>query len=171
MKTIPTVKFDTSRLTAAVLAEVESAVRELPEVTRDNFDGVYDLTVRACALGGDMSLLGRGLMEMGLRGMSWKRASQVSRELWFRAKDLMDRERQTKLGITRARWRYANAPCMIDPGNPSAADLRRDASHKAADGKVYVIADGLLIDGKRCFPGRESGCKCSSSSIFPGVLE
>ena len=169
MKTMPTVKFDASRLTAEVLADVESAVRGLPEVTRDNFDGVYDLTVRACARGGDMSLLSRGLMEMDLPGMSWQRASQVSMELWFRAKDLLDRKRQAELGITRAHWRYANAPCMIDPRNPSAADLRRDAAHKAADGKAYVIADGRLIDGKRCWPGRESGCKCSGSSIFPSA--
>jgi uncharacterized protein with gpF-like domain len=171
MKRIPTVKFDASRLTATVLAEVELAVRELPEVTRDKFDDVYDLTVRACARGGDMYLLSTGLMEMGLRGMSRERASQVSRELWFRAKDLMDRERQAKLGVTRARWRYVNAPCMIDPGNPSAADSRRNAAHKAADGKVYVIADGLLIDGKRSWPGREPGCKCSSRPIIPGDFE
>ncbi len=168
---MPTVKFDTSRLTATVLAEVESAVRELPEVTRENFGDVYDLTVRACARGGDMALLSGGLMEMDLRGMSWKRASQISRELWFRAKELMDRERQAELGITHARWRYANAPCMVDPANPSDSDLKRDAAHKAADGKVYVIADGLLIDGRLSWPGREPGCRCSSRSIFPGVSE
>jgi len=32
MRKVPTVRFDTSRLTAAVLADLEQAVRELPEV-------------------------------------------------------------------------------------------------------------------------------------------
>lgn len=37
MERIPTVKFDTSRLTQTVLVDLERNIRELPEVTEHHF--------------------------------------------------------------------------------------------------------------------------------------
>jgi hypothetical protein len=78
----------------------------------------------------------------------------------------IDRERQSALGITHAIWLYANAPCMKDPFHPTAADVKRDAAHREANGKKYRIDKGLLVDGKRTWPGKEEECKCISRSVI-----
>lgn len=162
MKRIPTVKFDTSRLTRAVLADLERNIRDLPEVAEQNFDDVYDVALRSIAAGGDLYMLSTGLVAMNIDGMTSQRAAQISKQLWFRAKEIMDREQQAELGITEAQWMYSHAPCMIDPRKPTSSDLLQDAAHKAANGKIYRIADGMLMNGRRTWPGREYGCKCSS---------
>ena len=78
-------------------------------------------------------------------------------------------ERQSSLGITHAIWMYANAPCMKDPwcDCPTAADIRQDSAHRAANGKKYEIAKGLFVDGKWTWPGVEEGCKCCSRPVLP----
>jgi hypothetical protein len=161
-------KSDTEHLTAAVLADLEQNVRELPEIDEQNFDAFYDLAVRSLVRVGDMYSFSIAIMNLNIAGMTGPRASRIAMDITFRAKEMIDRERQAALGITKAKWRYGNAPCMLDAGNPTPADIKRNARHKAANGKRYVIAEGLMIDGKPSWPGRESGCKCSSGPIIPG---
>lgn len=169
MKGIPTVKFDTSRLTKTVLADLESNIRELPEIEGPHFQEIYDLALRSFRVGGDLHTLSTGIMAMNIDGITRPRAAQISMHLWFRAQELMDREQRAKIGITRARWIYSNAPCIPNPKAPAPNDLSRDAAHRAANGKIYVITDGMLLNGKRTWPGRELGCKCTSRSIIPGL--
>lgn len=169
MSKVPTIKFDTERLTQTVLADLERNIRELPEVSDENFEAFYDLSVRAVATGGDLNFLCNGITELGIAGMTGQRAAQISTFLWRKAQGMMDRERKAEIGITRGVWTYSNAPCMANPGRPTPVDIRRDASHKAANGRVYVIAEGLLIDGKRTWPGDERYCRCASMSIIPGL--
>jgi hypothetical protein len=152
-----------------VLADLERAVLELPETTPDNFEKIYDIALRSIASGGDLYLFSTSLMSTGIGGMTGQRAAEISTQLWFRAKEMMDRERHADLGITRARWAYSNAPCMVNPAKPAPADRRRDAAHKDANGKVYVITEGLMLEGKRTWPGRERGCRCIGRSLIPGL--
>jgi hypothetical protein len=165
---MPTVKFDTKWVTRTVLAALERDVRNLPEVTEANFEAFYVLAKRGVATGGDLHFFSTGISGLNIPGMTGQRAAQIATILWRRAHGRMDRERAADLGIARARWSYANAPCMADPHNPTPEDRRRDATHKAANGKVYVIAKGLRVDGNYTWPGDEFGCKCSSRSIIPG---
>ena len=162
---------DTEHLTAAVLADVEEYIRELPEINEQNFDAFYDMAVRTLVRVDDMYSLSIAIMDLKIEGVTAHRASQIAKDISFRAKEMMQRERRADLGITEATWRYANAPCMDDPGNPTPAGVKRNAKHKAANGKRYVIAKGLMIDGKPSWPGREPGCKCSSSPIIPGFRD
>lgn len=80
----------------------------------------------------------------------------------------MDREQAAIIGITRARWMYANAPCMLDPKTPTPEDLRLDTAHRSADGKEYAVKEGLLLNGKHTWPGYEYGCKCTHMPLIPG---
>jgi hypothetical protein len=171
MKQIPTVKFDTSRLSYTVLADLEKAIRDLPEVNEQNFDDFYDLALRSLAAGGDLHKLSTGIAAMNIDGMTSQRSAQISNHLWFRAREMMQRDQADKLGIDRARWMYCNAPCMANPKAPTTEDLRRDSAHKAADGRIYVIAEGLVVDGKRTWPGHEDGCRCMSRTLVPGFEE
>jgi hypothetical protein len=81
----------------------------------------------------------------------------------------MDRDRQKSLGIKYAIWMYSGAPCQVNPKKPSAKDIRQDAAHRAADGKPFEVAKGMLLNGRLTMPGREEGCKCSSRPIIPGL--
>jgi hypothetical protein len=127
MSNSPTVAFDTSRLTETVLADVESNSRELPEIDEWNFDVFYDLVVRTFAAGRDLHGLSTGILAMNIDGMTARRAASISTQLWSPVRELMDRERQVELGISRVRWMYSHAPCMVDPRAPTPDDLRQDA--------------------------------------------
>ncbi|MDY6948408.1 MAG: hypothetical protein SXG53_22135 [Pseudomonadota bacterium] len=168
MPDIPTVKFDTSYLTQGVLEALERDIRELPETNDRNFDEIYDIAVRAIATGGDLHSLS---VELAVRSgvtMTSQRAAKVSTLLWLRTRNRIDQIRATELGLTHAIWMYSNAPCMEDPKAPSEKDLRRDAAHKAADGKHYRITEGLRVGGRRIWPGDEDGCRCVSRTVVPG---
>jgi len=125
--------------------------------------------LRAMATGGNLDFFSRGIEDLQIAGMTGQRAAQISMALWFKAKGKMDREQQAQIGITHARWVYSNAPCMPNPKKPTAADLRINGAHKAVNGTLYLIAEGLLIEGKRTWPGDEWYCKCSSRSEVPGL--
>ena len=52
--------------------------------------------------------------------------------------------------------------------SPSAKDIERDRLHKLANGKVYSIKAGLLIEGVKLRPRAEAGCKCVTRPIVKG---
>jgi len=112
-------------------------------------------------------MLSTALIEIA--GMSRDRAADIARSLHNKATEQINRERQSSLGIAHAIWMYANAPCMKDPwcDCPTAADIRQDSAHRAADGKRYDLSKGLLVDGKWTRPGVEKGCKCVSRAGLP----
>jgi hypothetical protein len=83
---------------------------------------------------------------------------------------MMQIEQQLMHGITEAKWIYSGAPCY-SARKPSEADTRRDIYHRAANGKRYTLAMGLLINGHLTHPGAEVGCKCTFISIIPGFKD
>ena len=65
--------------------------------------------------------------------------------------------RQLDLGIEKAAWRHSGAPCK--------ASL--DETHRSLDGKIYLLTEGLLVDGRYVWPGIEEGCRCTSTPVLP----
>ena len=100
--------------------------------------------------------------------MTKQRASEISIRLNNKATALINRNQQVSIGIKYAIWVYSGAPCQVNPKKPSAKDIRQDAAHKAADGKRYEVAKGMLLNGELTMPGQEEGCKCISRPIIPG---
>jgi hypothetical protein len=90
---------------------------------------------------------------MQIEGVRKERAAEIARSLHNKATAIINRERQASLGITHAIWMYPNAPCMIDPRHPVAADVQQDSAHRLANGKKYEIDKGLFVDGKWTWPG------------------
>jgi hypothetical protein len=76
----------------------------------------------------------------------------------------MNSQRQESIGVKQALWLYSGAPCEIDPKKPTG----QDAAHRAANGRLFDVSKGMLLNGKWTLPGAEPGCRCASKSIIPG---
>jgi len=162
-RTIPTVSFNASHVTNAVKADIRRNILLL-EIHSEYADRVYDAAVRSVSAGRDLSLLYNTLIRLNISGMTKRRAEEIARLLNNRATALMDRQRQESLGITQAVWLYSGAPCEIDPKKATG----QDAAHRAANGQSFDVRKGLLLNGKRTWPGVDPGCRCASKSIIHG---
>jgi hypothetical protein len=169
MKAMPTIKFDPSVLTKSVKTDLLRNVELLAEMEKKHIKQVYELALRSLVGRRDFYSFCNEMMEMHIDGMTRSKATEIGTSLANKAGAVIERERRASLGITHAKWLYANAPCMRDPNHPSAAEVQRDAAHCAANGKRYEISKGLFVDGKWTWPGVDEGCKCVSRSIIPGL--
>ena len=164
MTHIPTVKFDDSRVTEAVKADIRKNISLLGDIDQIHFERVYDAALRSISAGRDLHLLYKTLLEMNINGLTKRRAEDIARQLNNAATAFMDKERQGSLGIKQAQWLYSGAPCEVNPKKPTG----QDAAHRAANGKIFEISRGMFLNGKWTWPGVEPGCKCVSKSIIPG---
>lgn len=162
---IPGVKFDQSRVTAAVKSEIKSTLQGVPEIDVGKLAPVYEAALQSVRAGWNLKILNDVLIGLGLTKQS---ASKVTILVNNRATSLMNREQQHLLGIIEAVWLYSGAFCMTSSNKPSPEDERRNADHLAANGKRYVIAKGMLMNGRRVWPGQDPGCKCVSKSVIQG---
>jgi hypothetical protein len=169
MESMPTIKFDPSVVTKSVKADLRRNIELLGDLEKKHVMQVYELALRSIVGRRDFNQFCTEMMSLHIEGMTKSKAAEIGRSLANKAGAVIDRERQASLGITHAKWLYANAPCMRDPNHPSAAEVQRDAAHYAANGRRYEISKGLFVDGKWTWPGVDEGCKCVSRSIIPGL--
>jgi hypothetical protein len=161
---MPTAKFDPLTVSKSVKANLLRNIELHPDLERKHVQQIYEVALRAPS---NLNLLCAELMKIDR--MTQGRAVEIARSLSRTTTAILNRERQTSLGITHAIWLYPNAPCMRDPRHPATADVQRDSAHRLANGKRYEISKGLFVDGKWTWPGVEEGCKCSSRSVLPGL--
>lgn len=166
---LPTVKFDPASVSEGVRADLRHNIALIGDVDKKHFESIYQAAVKSISAGGDLHALSCALMDID--EMPKQRAAQIARSLNNKAMSLINRERQASLGITHTIWMYSNAPCIKDPRHPDATDIQQDAAHRSADGKRFELSKGLLVDGKRTWPGIEEGCKCMSRAVLPGLEE
>lgn len=156
-KPIPTIKFDPSRVSDAVKADIRKNVELLEGIEPKYFDQIYDAAVRSVEAGRDLYLLTNALMQMDIDGMTKRKAGQIAILLNNKATSMMSRERQRSLGITEAIWLYSGRGC----------EGLQDSSHAAANGKRYKISEGMFLDGQWTWPGSNEGCRCVSRVVQP----
>lgn len=166
---IPTVKFDPSRVTESIEAQVRNSILALPEIDPSNVKQVCDAAIRSISAGRDLASLCSSIMNLNIDGMTKRRAAKIALIINNRATSLMEKERQTSLGITHAIWLYSGAPCMVNPKHPTESELRQDKAHRAANGKEFEIANGMYLNGNWTWPGMDPGCKCASRPKVPGI--
>jgi ribosomal protein L40E len=161
------VEFDPSTVSESVKESLRNNIELLGDLGKKHVPQIYKVALRSVLAGRDLRMLSTALIEIA--GMSRDRAADIARSLHNKATEQINRERQYSLGITHAIWMYPNAPCMKEPFSscPTAADIRQDSAHRAANGKKYEIAKGLFVGGKWTRPGVEEGCKCASRSVLP----
>jgi hypothetical protein len=154
-KGIPTVSFDATKVTETVKADLSQNLRAIQEIPSGDFEVIYDAALRSISAGRALGILCQALMT--LDGMSKRRAKEISLALNNKATALMNAEQQERLGIKYAIWCYSSAPCG-----------EQDSTHKAANGKPYLVTKGMFLNGRWTRPGREEGCKCVSRSMIAG---
>lgn len=162
---IPTVKFDAKRLTPTVKAQLKKDIATFELIGKKNASNIYSVALEALRRGMDAYHLCNSLME--IEGMQQGSAQRITSFLLNRASALMTTETRLSLGITQATWVYSGAACMYDFARASEADLKRDAGHRALDGKVFDVRSGVKVGEAHIWPGFEEGCKCVSKSILP----
>jgi hypothetical protein len=166
---IPTVHFDPNRVTEEVKADLKNNIKELKDFGESHFEHIYVAALRSISRGRDLATLFDAIVELNLPNMTKRRASEIARCLNNKATALMNRDQQISSGIKYAIWVYSGAPCQMNPRKPSGEDVRRDAAHKASDGKRYEVSKGMILNGRPTLPGWDDGCKCTSRSVIPGL--
>lgn len=151
---MPTVKFDPTNVTNSVREDLRKNIGSLTDIGFDKREAIYEAALGAIIVGGALNVLFEALISGGFEK---KRAKEISHLLSGKAHALIERERQTRLGIKYAIWCYSGAPC---------GDKKQTAEHKAADGKRYALSEGLIVNGKYTWPGREDSCRCHARPLI-----
>jgi hypothetical protein len=166
---LPTVRFDPARVTNEIKADLRKNVEATKEFERSHFDQVYEAALLSVSRGGDLAVLFNAIMALHLPGMTKKKAGAISSSLNSKATALMTRDQQLAVDAQYAVWMHSGAPCIPNHRSASDDEFRRADAHKAANGRRYEVATGMLIDGRWTRPGVDEGCKCVSRIIIPGL--
>lgn len=158
----------TPEMRAIIQPEIAKNVSLIQDIPSQYFTEVEGLVMRAVAVGGDLKTLTDELHKR--YGITLDRAGRIATDQNKKVNAVMNRVRQLELGITKAIWIHTQGGCAVNCTHPTAAEVRMSEAHKAFSGQTYDIAEGALIDGKRVWPGSESGCHCMSRSIMPELM-
>lgn len=136
----------------ATIGENIALIRSIGE---EHLSQVEGLVMRSVSQGRDLSALSKELHERF--GVTKRRAALIARDQNNKASATITRVRQRSLGIKQAKWLHSHG----------GKEPRK--SHQDADGKVFDIDKGMLIDGEYIWPGQLINCRCVSRSILPGL--
>ena len=151
-----TVQFNLSREANDVLqATVGEQVKLISNIASEHLADIEGLVMRSVASGRDLSYLSEKLTER--YGITKRRAALIARTENNKCTANITRVRQQSLGIKTAKWLHSHG----------GKEPRK--SHQDADGKVFDVANGMLIDGEYIWPGQLINCRCVSRSVIPGL--
>lgn len=139
----------------ATMAEQVGLIRNMSQKHLHEIEG---LVMRSVQEGRDLAPLYSDLRAR--YGMTRRRAALIAKDQNNKATAMMNRVRQTELGIDEAIWQHSHAGKEPRP------------THVANSGKRYKVAEGWLDPaiGKRIWPGTEINCRCQSRSVIPGFV-
>ena len=144
----------TREVNDVVQASIAENVTLIKSIAQQHLNEVSGLVMRATQAGRDMKFLTDELEKFLPKARN--RAALIARDQTNKATAAVTRARQTELGITHAIWLHS-----------SGGRFPR-ASHVQMSGKPYSIADGVVLDGEKVWPGTAINCRCVSKSIVPG---
>lgn len=153
-----TVKF---RLTPHVNSILEGIVAEnvslINSIAPRYFDEVQTLVMRSVREGRDIAGLTNALEKR--LSMTRDRAVLIARDQNQKASAAIARARMQDIGVTQGIWRHSSRARVPRP------------HHKEANGKVFDLETGLLINGRYVLPGQEINCGCSFRPVLPSIVQ
>ncbi|CUJ80780.1 phage minor head protein [Achromobacter sp. 2789STDY5608628] len=135
-------------------ATVQENVGLIKSIAAEHLQDVQGLVMRSVTQGRDLEGLVDDLQKR--YGVTKRRAAFIARDQNNKATATITRVRQQGLGIKQAKWRH------------SRGGKHPRKSHQEADGNVYDVDKGMLIDGEYIRPGELPNCRCVAISIIPG---
>ncbi|GBR56467.1 hypothetical protein [Gluconobacter sphaericus] len=158
------VKFDPKLITPFIEKDIREFVLSFDEIPQGKQKIVIDAALESLKGGGGNSFVVFTALQAA--GMEKKRSLVITDLIIKRSRWRVNTQRQTITGIFEAEWVWAGAPCITsNPPSPEEAEMSEQ--HKAANGRKFDIREGLLIDGKKQFPGLAYNCKCVSRIVLP----
>lgn len=136
----------------SVVVENVALIKSIPS---QQFTAIEGAVMRSVQAGRDLKTLREELLALGAK--SKNRAALIAKDQSNKATAVMTKARRLSLGLTKAKWRH------------SRGGVHPRKSHVEADGTVYDIAVGCLIDGEYIMPGEKINCRCTSSVVIPGI--
>lgn len=134
----------------AAIAENVGLIKSIPQ---QYFTDIEGIVMRGFTVGRDLHSISEELKKR--YDVTNRRAALISRDQSNKLTAVVTRARRIELGIKEAVWIH------------SKAGKEPRASHVAANGKVFDVEKGCLIDGKYILPGEEINCRCISKSVLP----
>lgn len=135
-------------------ATVQENVGLIKSIAAEHLQDVQGMVMRSVTQGRDLEGLVEDLQKR--YGVTKRRAAFIARDQNNKATATITRVRQQGLGIKQAKWRH------------SRGGKHPRKSHQDADGEVYDVDKGMLIDGEYIRPGELPNCRCVAISIIPG---
>lgn len=132
------------------IGENVGLIKSIPQRYLQQVEGVI---MRSYTMGRDLETMVKELQKV--YPVTKRRAIFIARDQSNKANAVANRTRQLELGITEAIWMHSHA----------GKEPRQ--SHVHANGKVFKIAEGCLIDGEYIQPGELPNCRCTSRPILP----
>jgi uncharacterized protein with gpF-like domain len=152
------VKFTmTESMQNAYVAVINEQVGLIKSIAQQHLTEVQGLVMRSVQQGRKLSTLTDELQHR--YALTRKRAILIARDQNNKATATLNRTRRLDMGLTHARWHHSHAGKTPRP------------SHLKADGEVYDIRKGMLLDGKWTHPGMEINCRCTDSAILVGFSD
>ena len=136
----------------SVLVENVALIRSIPS---QQFTAIEGAVMRSVQAGRDLKTLREELLALGAKSKS--RAALIARDQNNKATAVITKARRLSLGLTKAKWRH------------SRGGVHPRKSHVEADGTIYDVTVGCLIDGEYIMPGEKINCRCTSSVVIPGI--
>lgn len=135
-------------LSAAIKANV-SLIKSIPQQYHTQLETVI---MQALALGKGSDYVADILVDR--YGITKRRANNIARDQNGRITNLLDVERSLALGIKSGRWVHTHE------------GITQRASHELANGKLFNLREGCLIDGERILPGEKINCRCRFNKVL-----
>jgi uncharacterized protein with gpF-like domain len=155
-----TVKFRNTKavndITQASIGENVALIRSIPSEYHTQVQGIV---MRSVQQGRD---LGYATQEIEKQfGVTRRRAAIIARDQNAKMTAAITRTRQAEIGVTEAIWVHSHAG-----KHPRQSHL--DFANGKLGGPVYKIAEGVVLDGERVWPGTAINCRCFSKPIIEG---
>ena len=158
------IKFDPKLITPFIEKDIREFVLSFDEIPQENQKNVIDAASESLMGGGGNSFVVFTALQAA--GLEKKRALIITDLIIKRSRWRVNTQRQILTGFFEAKWVWAGAPC-ITTNPPSPEEAKMSEQHKAANGQKFDIREGLLIGGKKQFPGLAYNCKCVSRIVLP----
>lgn len=144
------------RMENVVQSFIHENVNLIKSIPQKYFTEVEGMVMRSVRDGRDLGTLTEELQKR--YGITKRRAILIARDQNNKATSQLNRTRMTEIGFTRAIWVHPTG--IKEPRH----------SHVKADGKIFDLNKGCLIDGEYIYPGELINCHCRYKTIIEDII-